>query len=215
MIVNGRVQPGEHLYLQGIADQLRVSTNPVREAFRRLESEGLITNRPHAGATVAGVDPEKMEVHFMIRAVLEGLAVRLATSRVSETDFNVMVAADNELRELAGANDLATWNERNIDFHRFLFDCSGSPELIAMIDLQRDRSPRFRHFPTVLAERARDSEGSREKLLVAVRERDEDAAERLHRESVIRTGRLLCAAMRQEGRDQDPGGAFAAMVGGG
>src|SRR5215510_12692957 len=75
MIVNGRVRAAEHLYLQDIANQLHVSTNPVREAFRRLESEGLVINRPHIGVTVAALDVERVEVHFMIRAALEGLAV--------------------------------------------------------------------------------------------------------------------------------------------
>lgn len=206
MIVNGRVQPGEHLYLQAIAEQLRVSTNPVREAFRRLESEALIANRPHAGATVAGVDPEQLEVHFMIRAALEGLAVRLAANHVSDTDLARLTALDEELCALAQAGDTALWNNRNIDFHRFLFACSRSPDLVAMIDLQRDRSPRFRHFPHVLAQRARESDALRAELLLALRARDGETAEKLHRLNVTRTGHLLCAAIRGESTEDSRDG---------
>jgi DNA-binding GntR family transcriptional regulator len=197
MIVNGRLQPGEHLYLHEVAEQLQVSTNPVREALRRLESEGLVINRPHAGATVAALDVEKIEVHFMIRAALEGLAVRLACAHATDEALARLEELDRQLRRLAAADDLAGWNEANIAFHRFLFDCSGSPELVGMIDLQRDRSPRFRHFPDVLAQRAREADGPRAERVAAVRARDGERAEGLHRAVVTRTGQLLCAAMRQ------------------
>jgi DNA-binding GntR family transcriptional regulator len=212
MIVNGRFQPGEHLYLQGIAEQLHVSTNPVREALRRLESEGLVVNRPHAGVTVAAVDIEKIEVHFMIRAALEGLAVRLASAHATEADLKRLGEFDRRLQGLAASDDLGGWNEANIAFHRFLFDCSGSPELVAMIDLQRDRSPRFRHFPDVLAQRAREADTPRAELLAAVGAREGETAERLHRAVVTRTGQLLCAAMRHTQPHGIPDGVPAASA---
>jgi DNA-binding GntR family transcriptional regulator len=206
MIVNGRLKSGEHLFLQEIAAQLEVSTNPVREAFRRLESEGLILNRPHAGATVAGVAVEKIDVHFMIRAALEGLAVRLAAVHATAPALDQLAAFDRQLRQLVASGDMTSWNETNIAFHRFLFDCSGSPELVAMIDLQRDRSPRFRHFPDALAQRARESDEPRSHLLTALRARDGELAESLHRATVTRTGQLLCAAMREVQTQPSPNG---------
>lgn len=191
MIVNGRFRPGEHLYLQEIADQLQVSTNPVREAFRRLESEGLIVHRPHTGATVAGMDAERIEVHFMIRAALEGLAARLAAKHHQDAELARLEEFDRELRERSRMEDWPGWNGANIAFHRYLFSLSRSADLVAMIDLQRDRSPRFRHFPEVLARRAAESDSPRAELLAALRARDVEAAERLQRAVVLRTGELL------------------------
>src|SRR5579884_1334648 len=199
MIVSGALLPGERLYLDEIAQRLGVSTNPVREALRRLESEGLIANRPHAGATVAALDVEKIEVHFLIRGALEGLAVRLAASRMTEETLERLEEWDGRLARLAASGEHATWNEENIAFHRFLFGCSRAPDLVALIDLQRDRSPRYRHFPEVLAERARESDGERRALLAALRARDGAEAERLQRQIAERVGELLCSAMRQAG----------------
>jgi len=198
MIVNGKFLPGTHLYLGEIAQSLGVSTNPVREAFRRLESEGLIANRPHAGATVSAIDVEKIEVHFEIRGVLEGLAVRLAAAHLTDDELAQLVSWDRRLAEFAATSEFAAWNEANIAFHRFLFGLSRSPELIAMIDLQRDRSPRYRHFPEILAIRARESDQERQTLFVALRERDGEAAERIQRSVTSRVGALLCAAMSRQ-----------------
>jgi len=197
IIVNGKLAPGSHLYLNDLARSLGVSTNPVREALRRLESEGLIANRPHAGATVAELDVEKIEVHFLIRGALEGLAVRLAASHMTEEILERLGEWDGRLARLAASGDLTTWNEENIAFHRFLFGCSRAPDLVALIDLQRDRSPRYRHFPEVLAERARESDGERPVLLAALRARDGAEAERWQRLVAARAGELLCSTMRQ------------------
>ena len=204
MIVNNQLRAGEHLYLDVIATQFGVSTNPVREALRRLQSEGLVDNRPHAGTIVAAIDIEKIEVHFMIRGALEGLAVRLAASHVSPQELARLEEMDRQLRSLAERKDFAAWNEQNIAFYRFLFDCCRSPELVAMIDLQRDRSPRFSHFPDALEERARNAHVQRGQVLAAVASGEAETAERLHRESVAQTGQLLCVAMRAARAETQP-----------
>jgi DNA-binding GntR family transcriptional regulator len=196
-IVNGILHPGERLYLQTLADERGVSTVPVREALRRLESEGLVRNQPHAGATVASLDVEKIEVHFMVRAALEGLAARLAAGHITPALLEQLTAQDEELRRLAAAGDLFTWNARNTQFYRGILACCQSPDLVAMIDLQRDRSPLLRHFPEVLAERAAEQDVTRRELLQALQRGDSAAAERLQQTSITRGGVVLCAAMRR------------------
>ncbi|HEY8743471.1 MAG TPA: GntR family transcriptional regulator [Chloroflexota bacterium] len=196
-IVNGVLLPGERLYLQTLADERGVSTVPVREALRRLESEGLVKNQPHTGATVAALDVEKIEVHFMIRAALEGLAARLATNHMTPALLEQLALEDEELRRLAATDELLTWNERNTHFYRRILDCCQSPDLVAMINLQRDRSPLLRHFPEVLAERAAEQNVTRRVLLEALWQGDASTVERLQQASITRGGVVLCAAMRQ------------------
>lgn len=54
-IISGRVAEGEHLRQEDVATQLGVSQTPVREAFRRLESEGLVEHVPNRGTIVRGI----------------------------------------------------------------------------------------------------------------------------------------------------------------
>ena len=51
----GRMEPGQHLRQEDIAAQWGVSQTPVREAFRRLESEGLVEHSPNKGVVVRGI----------------------------------------------------------------------------------------------------------------------------------------------------------------
>lgn len=196
-IVSGGLLAGERLYLEEISEQFGVSTNPVRDAFRRLEAEGLITNRPHVGATVAAIDEEQIEIHFAIRGALEGLAVRLAIHHLTSADFDRLTSLSHELDQLAESQDFQAWDSCNLDFYRLLFSFARSSELAALINLQRDRSPRYRHFPSVLKQRAQETAESRRTLLDALRAGDADAAERLQRANVSRVGQLLSDAMRQ------------------
>lgn len=196
-IVSGGLPAGERLYLDEISEQFGVSTNPVRDALRRLEAEGLITNRPHVGATVAAIDEEQIEIHFAIRGALEGLAVRLAVNHLAPANFDRLASLSHQLDQLAETHDLQAWDACNLAFYRLLFSFARSSELSALINLQRDRSPRYRHFPTVLKQRAQETGESRRALLDALRAGDADAAERLQRANVDRAGQLLREAMRQ------------------
>lgn len=197
MIVSGALAPGVRVCLDQVARQLGVSTNPVRDALRRLESEGLIANRPHVGATVAAIDVERIETHFQIRGVLEGLAVKLAAGHAARVEIDRLDSLDRQLDALAEQQDLDRWDDCNLAFYQLLFSLSRSTDLVALIDVQRDRSPRYRHFPDVLRQRAQETAESRRALLDALRSGDGDAAERMHRANVTRVGQLLCAAMRQ------------------
>ena len=205
-IVSGALAPGARVSLDQVARQLGVSTNPVRDALRRLESEGLIANRPHIGATVAAIDVERIETHFQIRGVLEGLAVKLAASHATPAEIDRLASLDRQLDRLAELQDLDGWDACNLSFYRLLFSMSRSLDLVALVDLQRDRSPRYRHFPDVLRQRARETAENRRALLDALRSGDGDAAERLHRANVTRVGELLCAAMRRAAGQTSPVG---------
>ncbi len=54
-IISGHLQPGEHLRQEEVAEQWGVSQTPVREAFRRLESEGLVEYEANRGVVVRGM----------------------------------------------------------------------------------------------------------------------------------------------------------------
>src|SRR5918998_2890875 len=74
-IHDGRLKPGEPVRQEAIAHELGVSRIPVREALRRLESEGLVVARPHASARVARLDFEEYEEIYKMRERLQPLAL--------------------------------------------------------------------------------------------------------------------------------------------
>jgi len=76
----GRYAPGQRLIADELAQELGTSRMPVREALRRLEVAGLVSITPHRGAVVSELSEQEIVEIYHIRAVLEGLAARLAAS---------------------------------------------------------------------------------------------------------------------------------------
>jgi DNA-binding transcriptional regulator YhcF (GntR family) len=80
-ILSKRLKPGERLVEEQLAAELEVSRNPVREALRVLESEGLVEISPRRGASVTQLSEEEARELVEVRAALEGLCARLAARR--------------------------------------------------------------------------------------------------------------------------------------
>ena len=110
-IFGGQLAPGDALEEGRLANRFGVSRTPVREAITQLAQAGLITKRAHKRAVVAQLDPSTMLELFEALAELEGAAVFLSTSRMSETEKNALKdiheAAAENLRSDGDPNEYA------------------------------------------------------------------------------------------------------------
>jgi DNA-binding GntR family transcriptional regulator len=77
-VLDGRLKPGMRLGQEDMAAQLDVSRTPLREAFRRLESEGWFVGRSRQGVVVAGLSLDMMQELATVRLTLEPTAARIA-----------------------------------------------------------------------------------------------------------------------------------------
>ena len=89
-ILNGKYAEHEELREVTIGDEMGVSRTPVREAFRQLELEGLITIVPNKGAYVTGITEKDVKDIYMIRSLLEGLCARWATEHITKEQLHEM-----------------------------------------------------------------------------------------------------------------------------
>jgi DNA-binding GntR family transcriptional regulator len=81
-IISGELQPDEPLSEVALAQRLKISRTPVREALTRLVDDGLVRNLPGRGSRVSGISLTDVAEIFQLREVLEGLAARLAAQNV-------------------------------------------------------------------------------------------------------------------------------------
>jgi DNA-binding GntR family transcriptional regulator len=86
-ILSGKLAAGTRLIEDDLADQLKVSMGPVRQAIFRLQQEGLVVHETHRGATVATVSREDIAEIYSLRTGLERLAVEEACRKASESDL--------------------------------------------------------------------------------------------------------------------------------
>ena len=79
-ICSGRLTPGTHLKQEQLAGQFGVSRQPVQQAMALLKADGLIEEVGKRGLRVSHLDIDTMHHHYEVRALLDGLAARNATS---------------------------------------------------------------------------------------------------------------------------------------
>ncbi|WP_306328091.1 GntR family transcriptional regulator [Streptomyces venezuelae] len=201
-IIEAEYPAGTRLVEREIAEELRVSRVPVREAMQRLESEGFLSVRPRRGSVVADFGPRDAEYLFDVRENLEGLAARLAARHATPARLRDLERLLARARKAAESGRLREAVSLNADFHRQIVELSGNPLLV---DLMAPLDSRLRRLFR-LTSAVSDGEpmcGAHERLYAAVRDRDEDAAEALARAHVADTRaaatRLLAARRGQDG----------------
>lgn len=116
-IVSGRYPPGERLLEDGIAQELDVSRNPVREALQALATEGFVVIEPRRGARVATVSRERASDLFEVREALEGLAARLAAQRRTPEQLAELQDLVGTGTALVAAGRLTELPDLNARFH--------------------------------------------------------------------------------------------------
>lgn len=139
-IIAGALAPGVPVRQDHVAIEFRASHVPVREAFRKLEAQGLLVSRPRHGVRVAPLEPSAVLEITEMRAALECLALRFAFPRL---DRRALDAAEAALAEAESSARIAVWEAANRRFHLALTVPCAMPRLLATIaDLQRS-SARF------------------------------------------------------------------------
>lgn len=99
-IVEGRLRPGERLIEQRIAEDLRLSRTPVREAVRMLAADGLVVTERNRGAVVRELGRQDVLDLYELRARLEAYASELAASRATPDDLTTI---DEGIRDFGRA----------------------------------------------------------------------------------------------------------------
>jgi DNA-binding GntR family transcriptional regulator len=170
-ILAGRLPPGSRLRQEAIAADYGVSHIPVREAFRQLEAEGLVSIRPRHGAIVTSLSASEIEELYEMRIALECAAIRAAVPRMSRESLSSAAAILDDIDR-----DPKRWPELNTAFHLVLYREAGRPRMFALISSLLLNCERYlRHEADVLGIFDSSQREHRE-LLAAIEAKDVESA---------------------------------------
>ena len=131
LVITGELEPGEQLRQRDLAQRFGVSQTPVREAMRRLESEGLLICDTHRGFTVVEPDMGRVEENFQIRAALESLGASLAARKIDAAGLARLRDLNDQMRALP--DDDPWYAELNREFHFTVYEYARSPLLLSLM----------------------------------------------------------------------------------
>ena len=129
-ILSGKIVPGTRLKQKEVANRFETSLIPVREAFRTLENEGLITLVPHKGAVVSVLSADEANHIFDLRLILELGALELAIPKISP---EIITRAVTILESMNNEESAVLLSEYNKAFHECLYSKCGNPLLLQSI----------------------------------------------------------------------------------
>jgi DNA-binding GntR family transcriptional regulator len=125
-ILNGSFAPGSQLREAHLAADLGISRAPIREAFTRLEEEGLIERVAFRGAFVSQVSPKTIEEIAVLRYLVEPYAAERSAANLGDQMLPKVLERVQALRKAADLGDMAGSIDAHLEFHGFFYDHSGN-----------------------------------------------------------------------------------------
>lgn len=184
-ILSGRMNPGEKLAEEHLANTLGVSRTPVREALHKLGSEGLINPRKKRGYVVSRDSKEEVEELFELRSILEGYTLRLISQTISEEVYQQLdgfVQNAEEALRRKKIHEVFKWNTR---FHDTLHELvANKVRLHRLIVDMRKYVLRHRKDTLRYPDGGRRAVEGHRKILMALKLKDPDLCERIMREHI-------------------------------
>lgn len=141
-ILKNALPPDTILSQVEVAGCLKVSRTPVREAFRMLQEEGLISAEPNYRCRVLGFDPEELELLYASRIMNEGISAAITVENMSDTDIAKLSDYFDSMRRDEEQKDLDRWIVDHRAFHQMLFS-GANPKLQQRMVVDCQRSERY------------------------------------------------------------------------
>jgi DNA-binding GntR family transcriptional regulator len=183
LILTNRLRPGQPIVIDRLAGELGVSHTPVREALAMLEHEGLVITRPYGTPEVAEITSNDVRDAWEMRLLLEGWAVRKATSVLTDEGLDLLEESLKLARQEAEQGRYDAHLESDGDLHNMITETADNKLFNHLARLVGDKSIRIRslveaisasdvvltivdeHFAILEALRARDEDAAYEQLV--------------------------------------------------
>jgi DNA-binding GntR family transcriptional regulator len=201
-ILSGRFAADERVNERQLAEQLGVSTTPIKEALRQLEAEGLVETLARRGVIIR-FNANWAEETILARAALEAMIARLAAKRISRDAIHALEQTIGRMRTAssnAAADDLIELNET---FHDQIHVVSECRYLARMIERQRFYDAGIRRIIHMDPSERQKALAEHSNIAAAIIAGQSDDAEKAMRDHVMRSGNSYLSmvfSMREEMR---------------
>lgn len=199
-ILSGRFEPGERVNERQLAEQLGVSTTPIKEALRQLEAEDLVETLPRRGVLIR-FDAGWAEEMIFARAALESMIAHLAAKRITKDDaakIDATVALMQKATESGLADELIALNET---FHDQIHVASRCQYLSRMIERQQFYDASIRRVIHSDPQERDKALAEHSAIAAAIISGNSDQAERTMRDHVVRSGETYLSIIFKKKED--------------
>jgi DNA-binding GntR family transcriptional regulator len=196
-ILDGTLEVNERLVEGTIATAASVSRTPVREALGKLEVDGLVKSTPRG--TVVGVfSMDELSDLCSVRETLEGMASQVSATTMSEMEVLSLERVNHAYEEATRTADIRRLVELNHAFHEAIWQGSRNRYLADRLRTLRSQIERIQETTLAIPARREDAMREHAEILQAIREHDQERAERVTRQHFRRAMAMRLAHRRME-----------------
>lgn len=181
-IVSGEIAPESRLREEHIAKEFNVSATPVREAFKRLASDGFIEIIPYHGAVVHGIEETEIDDVYNCRLALEYLALEEAIPKLSKKDIKKFENLVEKTQVMTNMFDIADANKK---FHEMIYNTANNKTLTKLVESLNLVLLRDMKFSASDDERKKEINREHLEIIEAVKDKDVSAAKRAMRNHIL------------------------------
>ena len=190
-IILGKFKPGERLVESKLAESLGISRQPIREAFRILELEHLITLIPRKGAYISEISLQETKEIYEIRAMIEGFAAQLAIPHLTQKDLSRLELIFDLMEKAIRENNLEKVIQYNLSFHQKIVSLSKNGNLAKVYRSMLLPVRRYQKMGLSLHSSWVVSLEEHREILEALNSRDIKRAEEMCRNHVLKAEKRL------------------------
>lgn len=188
-ILTGALKSGQQLKQQEIAEQMGMSSTPIREILRQLEAEGLVEYLPRKGVFVSEMTADQYREAIPIRTCLEALAVSQTSGKLDTAALDELTETQALFEDAWRMRDLSEVGKQNYYFHMRIYEASGSALLCELI---RRIWPRFASdLLWIVPGRVEVSIDQHQGILTALRAGDTEEAAQQMAEHITKAGEMI------------------------
>jgi len=203
LIILGKLKPGQKLVESRLAESLDISRQPIREAFRILELEHLVTIVPRKGAYVSEISLKEVKEIYEVRAMIESLAARLAIPHLTEKELSELKSILDLMDKAIQKRDFEKVIKHNLSFHEKIITLSKNDTLIKVYESVVLPVRRYQKMGLSLPSSWVASLEEHKSILEALNSRDIERAEKMCRNHALKakerlTDRLVSSGIKEE-----------------
>lgn len=191
-IWDGKLDEGDRLTEEFLAQSLGISKSPIREALNRLESEGLIHIEPRKGAYLIQYTPDEVADLYEVREALEVHAV--ATAIIDAELTRKLTESLSRMKEYFDANDKRRYIDEDVAFHSLIAESTRNQRLLKMLENIQQQVWLFRRRTYDLTRSM--AMASHSNIVGALEAGDKKAAELLMRKHISGVKETLVESLR-------------------
>lgn len=197
-IASGQLAPGERIIQEQLAKTLGVSRQPVQQALLLLRNLGVLRDAPGRGLVVASLEPDEVRHRYDMRAVIEGLACRLAAEHSAERAGQLGPSLIDAGRKAVAGGSVARMVAADMKFHAFIYELSGNPLVAPAMATHWTHTQRAMGEVLTRDEPPRDIWDQHEAILDAIVAGNAARAETLARKHITQAAGFMVARLRGE-----------------